>query len=96
MLTTQQLGKTIREQAGNTIFKVRFIKRTNGDRRDMLCRLGVSKDVSGMGMRYDPVDKGLLTVWDMEKNGWRSVPLDAIVFIKVRGEVYWLHEGVTS
>lgn len=82
------LNEMIRELAGNTIFSVKFVKRTNGELRTMVCRLNCNKDVNGKGSAYDPIEKGLLRVWDIQKSGWRMIPLDAIQQIKMHGQTY--------
>ncbi len=48
------------------IFSVDFIKK-DGTLRHMVCRLGVSKGVTGVGLRFDPLAKNLLPVFDIEK-----------------------------
>jgi len=70
------------------IFHVRFIKRTTGEVRDMVCRLGVRKGVTGKGMSYDPAEKGLITVYDMQKKGFRMIPIEGIRVIKFAGQIY--------
>lgn len=85
---TESLTEIIREEAGSTIFRVRFVKRTTGEVRDMVCRLGVRKGLSGAGQKYDPVSKGLLTVYDVQREGWRAIPLENIISVQIRGTVY--------
>jgi hypothetical protein len=75
------------QKVGGTIFSCGFIKRTNGEYRKMVARLGVSKGIKGTGMSYDPAKKGLLTVWDMQKKAYRSIPYDGIVLLKSKGKV---------
>ena len=75
------------KKVGNTIFSCHFIKRTNGEYRKMVARFGVSKGVKGVGMAYNPAKKRLLTVWDMQKNGFRMIPYDNIVLLKSKGKV---------
>lgn len=67
---------------GGRIVKVRFIKRTDGKERTMICRTGVKKGVSGDGARYDPESRGLITVFDMKIQQHRSIPTDAILELK--------------
>jgi hypothetical protein len=87
-MTRKQRATDIRNKVGSTIFHIVFIKRTNGQLRHMNCRLGVSKGINGKGMAYDPSLKNLLTVYDTDKRGHRTIPLDAVVYAKVRGVVY--------
>ena len=88
MKDEQAIVTAVREKVGSTIFHIVFIKRTNGEVRHMNCRLGVSKGVTGVGMAYDPIKKGLLTVYDTDKQAYRSVPLDGVAYAKVRGVLY--------
>jgi hypothetical protein len=48
-------------------FKVVFTKRTDGSRREMLCRTGVSKYLKGGAQAYEPDAKNLIFVWDAER-----------------------------
>ena len=70
------------------IFRVDFIRRTDGVHRRMVCRRGVSRGVNGMGQRYDPHEHDLVCVYDMERRGFRMIPLDAIIGIRVCGVEY--------
>jgi len=91
MATVKQLASFVRKQAGGTIFSVKFIKRTTGEVRDMLCRFGTVNKVkgeTGNGPAYNALDKGLLPVWDMQAEGFRSIPLGNIITIKIKGQVY--------
>lgn len=74
------------------IFRVEFIKRTTGELRVMVARLGVSKDVKGVGLAFDPFAKGLLTAYDMQKEQYRMINLDAIVSLKLEGQEYEVKE----
>lgn len=90
-MTTERIDDVIRELAGGTIFSVVFVKRTDGEIRTMVCRLGTVSKVkgdAGQGPSYAASDKGLLPVWDMQRNGWRSIPLDGIERITIKGETY--------
>jgi hypothetical protein len=84
----KKLLTKIRELAGEKIFSVRFIKRTTGQAREMLCRFGVKKGQTGEGLAFEPLDHGLLTVYDMEKHGFRMIPVDSIEWIRIRGTTY--------
>ncbi len=84
----ERLVDTIRSEAGSTIFRVQFIKRTTGEVRTMLCRFGVGRGIVGTGMAYDPLGEGLLTIYDVQRGGWRSIPLENIISLQIRGTVY--------
>jgi hypothetical protein len=73
------------QTAQNTIFSVTFIKK-DGSERTMVARLHVKKGINGKGMAYNPVEKGLLPVWDMQKNGFRMINLKTVTELKIKGE----------
>ncbi len=70
------------------IFYVEFIKRTTGERRMMRCRTGVKKHLKGGVMAYNSVSKGLLSVFDMNAKGYRSIPVEAIQALTVNGQSF--------
>lgn len=69
------------------IFSVVFTKRTDGTDRLMVARCGVRAGLVGTGGAYDPESKGLLTVYDMQARGYRTIPAEAVHKIRVRGEI---------
>jgi len=73
------------QTANNTIFSVEFIKK-DGSVRTMTARLNVKKGVKGTGMSYDPIEKGLLPVWDMQKNAFRMINLKTVTKLQIKGE----------
>jgi len=70
------------------VFGVTFIKRTNGEVRDMNCRGGVKKHLRGGELAYDPKEKRLVTVFDMAKGDYRSINCDSIIRIAVDGTTF--------
>jgi hypothetical protein len=79
-------GQNMVDAARNgRIFTVEFVKRTNGELRTMVCRRGVRKGVKGIGHSYDPLSKALLCVFDVQKNDFRMISLDALVALRMNG-----------
>lgn len=72
---------------GGRIFYVTFIKKDGTERR-MLCRRQVKKGIKGIGMAYKPEDYDLVTVFDMEKQAYRTINLNTITKICAQGEVH--------
>jgi hypothetical protein len=72
------------------IVAVDFIKRDGSDRL-MVCRQGVSKDLKGVGLKFDPAKYGLLSVYDMQKRAYRFVCLDTVREIRAGGNRYVFH-----
>jgi len=77
----------IKESEGK-IFSVVFEKRTTGEFRKLIGRLGVHKDVNGTGLRYDPASKQLMTVYDMQNQGWRMINMEGLTQLQTQGEAY--------
>lgn len=76
----------IRETNG-AIFTARFIKK-DGTRRKMNCRLGVSRDIVGKGMNYNPLQKLLLPVYDMQACDYRNINLNTMYSLTINGTQY--------
>jgi hypothetical protein len=70
------------------IFSVVFVKRTTGEIREMVCRMGVTSHLRGGVKKFNDQEKNLITVYDVQKNGYRSIPLENIIRVKVNGVVY--------
>ena len=71
------------------IFTVRFRKRTGKNEiRKMVCRQGVKSHLAENPTK-EPIDfvaNALIPVFDMEKNAYRSIPIEGIIEIKIEGE----------
>ena len=75
----QKMGET-----NGTVFGVEFIKRSTGEVRNGSYRTGVRKGVTGEGRKFDPAEKGLFGVFDMN-NGFRFISLEGLLSITVGG-----------
>ena len=51
---TQQQAVELIHNTNGLIFHVRFVKRGNGEVREMTARTGVRKFVKGTGLKFDP------------------------------------------
>jgi len=74
----------LKKLVGSTIFSVEFTKK-NGDKRKMLCKLGVTKHLQGGEKKYD--HDNLLTVFSLDSKAYRTVNMDTLESIKYRGKV---------
>ena len=74
------------------IFSVVFIKK-DGTRRKMICRLGVKKHLHGGHNTVEHIEK-YLTVYDMEKAGYRNINCETIEEIHMGGHSLSPYEGV--
>ena len=73
--------------AGNgAIFNVVF-KKKDGTIRHMRCRLNVKKYVKGIGMRFNPDEYNLLVAYDLDKEGYRMIPLERVLYIKCGNKI---------
>jgi len=85
MTITRQEAVSKIQGMGSKIFGVTFVKRTNGELRNGAYRLGVSKGVNGDGLKFDPVKKNLIQVYDMN-NGHRFISIEGIRSVTVNGQ----------
>lgn len=69
------------------IFSVQFLKK-DGTLRDMVCRLGVKKHLKGGTLKFDAKSKGLLPVFDMQKQAYRMINTNTLVKAKINGVIY--------
>lgn len=83
--TKEQLAKIVLDTDGR-IFTVTFKKRTNGEIRTMTCRLGVKKHLAGGEKAFSDKEKGLITVFDMAAQGYRSFGIDALICATIDGK----------
>lgn len=77
-----------------TMFYVVFRKRTDGRWRRMSCRTGVTKALHGGEKAYEPSEKNLFLVYDIKKEGYRSINMDDVSIIKTGGVVYKVEGGI--
>ena len=85
-MSREEVERRIDDLAGGTIFSVDFEKR-DGSLRTMTCRMDVQKGVKGTGEGWRRGDeRPLRTVYDMKAAGFRTVPTDRVIRIKVKGD----------
>jgi hypothetical protein len=80
------------------IFRVWFVKRATGRLRVMTCRTVDAKlalptgrpEEPGLfdGLRFDPVDRDLIPVFDMHQHGYRFLPVEGVLAVAFRGKRY--------
>ena len=74
------------------VFTARFKKRTTGEERTMNCRLGVTKHLKGGELKYNPAEKNLVGVFDMQKKGYRMIDVDGLTNLTVDGEEFVIQD----
>jgi hypothetical protein len=95
-ITINEGVEKIKSLPAGTIYSVTFVKK-DGSLRLMNSIKGTHRGVKGVGLSYDPAEKGLLPVYDMQLakkdpqnpgKAWRSINLNTIKKIKCQGEEY--------
>jgi hypothetical protein len=64
-------------------FSVSFIKK-DGTTRKMTARLGVKKNLKGVGLKFNPSEKNLIVVFDIHKKAYRMINLLTILTFKFK------------
>ena len=82
--------------SGGLFVGVEFTKRSTGETRRMVCRTGVKAHLKGGEKAYDPVEKGLMTVFDVHKGEYRAIPVEGLTRIKVNGTWHAVVSGEQS
>ena len=73
-------------KSGN-IFGVSFVK-TNGEIRSGAFRGGVKIGINGKGLNYKPSNVFNVIVWDMNRNGFRTIKADNLKYLKTNKITY--------
>jgi len=76
----------IRKIVGNKIFSATFTKK-DGSLRKMLCRLNVKKHLKGGKKSYDSNALNYLTVYSLDKSGYRTINVNTLKQLKANGKV---------
>jgi len=79
--------KLLANTNNGSFFGVTFLKK-DGTIRTMLARKGVTKGLKGGQMKYTPLDRALMGVWDVHKSAYRMINLDSLIEFKVNGINY--------
>jgi len=69
------------------IFSANFTK-ADGTLRTMNCRVGVQKNLKGVGIKYDTRKAHNIIVFDMNADGYRTIKTDRLNWIQVEGKRY--------
>lgn len=87
---SQEEAKKMIHDTRGKIFGVSFTKK-DGSHRDMTARLGVTKHLKGdegKGRIYNPSDYNMLCVFDVKKEGYRTIPFDRLLELRFNKETY--------
>ena len=94
----------IQKMRSGQFFSCEFIKRSNGKRRKILARSGVTIGVTGKGAPYNFIQKNLLPVLDVNlynktkdaDNSRRAIPLEGVIWVQVGGVKYWVSDLIIN
>ena len=69
--TNEELVSIVENSKGKML-NLKTVK-DNGEFRSLTGRLGVHKGTNGNGLKFDPSEKGLIVIWDKDKQEHRMV-----------------------
>ena len=89
-ITRAEAVSMIQENGKSSFFSVSFRKRSDGEFRKMTCRQGVKIDMPGAPWRlpYKLEERNLISVFGIAEKSYRSIPIEGILELKIRGKVY--------
>lgn len=87
MKITKLQAKELIKASKGKIFTARNIKK-DGTVRAMNGRLNVRKGVKGVGMKYNPDDYNMITIFDMKRQEFRTLNLDTVYQLDYQHERY--------
>lgn len=91
-LMTEKAAINALTTAKGKFMTVTFLKK-DGSTRRMRCRTGVKRYVKGVGSPLgSPANRlqkyKLITVYDLDKAGYRSIPVDRVISVKAAGKTF--------
>lgn len=84
---TPEQAKELIDGAGTTMFDVVFQKK-DGTLRRMNAMKGVKKHLQGGTLKYNPKERGYVIVFDIKKQGYRTINLNTLRSLRLRGQKY--------
>jgi hypothetical protein len=85
-VSRDEIIQRIKDTKG-AFFTVTFIKK-DGSKRVMNARFGVKAYLKGGELPYDPIAKGLLPVFDIQKKEYRMINTQTVLSAKIGNEEY--------
>ena len=86
-IARENTRKFLKKAAKKNIASGVFVKK-DGSERTMTFRLGVKKNLKGGENKVERLDRPYLTVFDMQKDAYRTVNLRTLKSITVDGVTY--------
>jgi len=76
-------------------------RKKDGSERKMTARISVSKNLKGTGLKFDPIQRNILPVFDLNakdregnKGAYRMINLDSVIEITIAGDTIINKESV--
>lgn len=92
-LSREELVQKIK--AEKRFFAVRFIKRSTGSLRTMICRNKVTKHLRGGEQKYNPSLHNLITTYSMDSKDYRNIAIEGLVSARI-GKIEYRVEDPTN
>lgn len=89
-LTKEQLRYVLKNSKGKIMTLV--FKKKDGSIRMINTRTGVTKNIKGTGLAYDPDKYGYVILWDLRKGNYRTVNINTVTLLKSAGKTYTITE----
>jgi hypothetical protein len=100
-ISAQEAKQKIQDLKNGTIYSVTFVKK-DGSIRLMNSIKGTKRGVTGVGLRFDPKEKDLLPVYDLQaakkdpenpNKAWRMVNLSTLMEVTFEGTKFQVTQG---
>ena len=91
-IITKETAKKYIYDTNGKIFSAVFTKK-DGEKRLMNCRLKVKKYVKGVGRKFEPIKRGLICVFDLQKDQHRFINLNTLEQLKIKGIEYTITDS---
>ena len=79
---------TMIQDTNGRFFGVDFQKKNSDEVRVMNARTGVSRYITGGGLKFDATQKGLIPVYDIINKGYRMININGLMRLRTNGETY--------
>lgn len=77
-----------RAKGAGRVFGVTFVKRTDNTVKTLNARFGVVSALKGGKRAYNPAEKGLMTVYDINGQSYKTINLSGLRALNVDGKEY--------
>lgn len=94
VITPEQAVELIDNSKGK-MFDITFQKK-DGTIRRMNARTQVKKGVTGAGLKFNPREKGLIPVFDVQKDGFRMINLSSLRSLRIDRKKYIIRSSQVS